>query len=86
MLAFNRLSGEMVLVKSNKGDAYYAVTPKSLTVACQPHITRVRLGKHQRKYLPAAKPAKDELTGIRPRRQMAHGLNGPVDEAILGVA
>jgi len=55
MPAFYRLSGEMVLVRSNKGDAYYVVTPK----ACSCPSAMYRPGKpckHQRAYF--SQPAK----------------------------
>jgi len=55
MPAFYRLTAEMVLVQSNKGDAYYVVTPK----ACSCPSAMYRPGKpckHQRAYF--SQPAK----------------------------
>ena len=78
MPAFYRLTGEMVLVRSNKGDAYYVVTPK--TCSC-PSATYHpgQACKHQRKYFPVAKPAKEELTSIRPEAKWPGNVNGPIN-------
>jgi len=49
-----RLSAEMVLVRSNKGDFYYVTTPR----ACSCPSATYRPGKpckHQRKYFPQPK-------------------------------
>jgi hypothetical protein len=76
MPAFYRLSGEMVLVLSNKKDVYYVVTHK--TCSCPAAIYRPGAAcKHQRKYFPAPKPA---ATGsIRPEGKWPGGFNGPVN-------
>ncbi len=63
---FYRLAAEMVLVKSNKGDVYYVVTPK----ACSCPSAMYRPGKpckHQRKYFQAQKPeAANHVGELRP--------------------
>ncbi len=50
MPPFFRLSGEMVLVLSNKKDVYYATTPK--TCSCPSQTFRHGTCKHQRKFFP----------------------------------
>jgi hypothetical protein len=66
MPAFYRLTAEMVLVQSNKGDAYYVVTPK----ACSCPSATYRPGracKHRRKYFTqVAKPEAEPVDSIRP--------------------
>jgi hypothetical protein len=69
MPAFYRLTAEMVLAQSNKGDVYYVVTPK--TCSC-PSAT-YRPGspcKHQRKYFPQPKAREESImpskAGFRP--------------------
>lgn len=68
MPPFYRLSGEMVLVRSNKGDAYYVVTPK----ACSCPSAMYRPGqpcKHQRAYFPrteAVDNIRPDMRGFRP--------------------
>ena len=77
MPAFYRLSAEMVLVRNNRGDAYYVTTPKS----CSCPAATYNPGhpcKHARKYFPQSKrevfaPA---LDSIRPEGKW-HGHNGP---------
>ncbi len=49
MPAFYRLSGKMVLVKSNKGDAYYVVMPKDCSCPARTYHPGVPC-KHQRIY------------------------------------
>ena len=83
MLAFYRLSGEMVLVKSNKGYAYYVVTPK----ACSCPSATYNLGqacKHQRKYF-NIKTKQEAVDRIKPEGRWPGGENGPIDQ-IPGVA
>jgi len=89
---FYRLSSEMVLVRSNKGDVYYVTTSK----ACSCPAATYHPGqacKHQRKYFPQqtreaceepaegalrlAQPPKDS---IKPEGKWAGGHNGPVDD------
>jgi hypothetical protein len=84
--------GNIKLVKSNKGDAFYAVTAK----ACSCPSAAYRPGqtcKHQRKYFPQPKRevAMEEPTegirrlarppedSIKPAGKWAGGFNGPVD-------
>jgi hypothetical protein len=77
MPAFCRLSADLVLVRNNKGDAYYVTTPKS----CSCPAATYNPGhpcKHARKYFPQPKrevsaPAVDS---IRPEGKW-HGHNGP---------
>lgn len=93
MPPFYRLSAEMVLVQSNKGDVYYVTTPKN----CSCPAATYRPGqscKHQRKYFPQlAKevPAQEPTEGprrlsrppkdsIRPEGKWPGGFNGPVDD------
>jgi len=63
MPPFYRLSADMVLVASNKGDAYYVTTPKSCTcLAAAYHPGQTC--KHQRKYF----PQEEEEPTAAPRR------------------
>jgi len=81
MPAFYRLTAEMVLVRSNKGDVYYITTPRS----CSCPSATYRPGsqcKHQRKFYPkvtplAEGPRGDVVDSIRPPGKW-HGHNGPV--------
>ena len=54
MPAFYRLSGEMVLVLSNKKDSYYVVTAKACS--CPSFTYRGGPCKHQRMYFAESKP------------------------------
>jgi len=87
MPPFYRLSGEMVLVQSNKKDAYYVTTPK----ACSCPAATYRPGgqcKHQRKYFPQKTEPVRTLNladEIRPAGKWAGGMNGPVGPAELKV-
>ncbi len=77
MPAFFRLTAEMVLVRSNKGDVYYVVTAR----ACSCPAAAWRPGqpcKHQRKYFSQPKPAEVCEESIRPTGKW-HGHNGPVE-------
>jgi len=82
MPPFYRLSGEMVLVLSNKKDAYYVVTP----TACSCPAATYHPGqpcKHQRKYFPTKPEPVRTLNladEIRPAGKWAGGHNGPVLE------
>lgn len=82
MPAFFRLTAEMVLVRSNKGDVYYIVTPKS----CSCPSSTYRPGspcKHQRKYFSQTRDAEvvaKPVDTIRPSGKWAGGHNGPVLE------
>lgn len=79
MPAFYRLTGEMVLVLSNKKDAYYVCTPKDCS--CPSHTYRGGPCKHQRLYFP--QPAKTSEAkaqdSIKPVGKWPHGFNGPVN-------
>jgi hypothetical protein len=72
--------GRIVLVLSNKKDAYYTVTEKkcSCPVASYHHGSC----KHQRRYFPQGeKPTAtaSEPGSIRPTGKWPGGMNGPVD-------
>lgn len=77
MPAFCRLSSDLVLVRNNKGDAYYVTTPKS----CSCPAATYNPGhpcKHARKYFPQPKrevsaPAADSIRS----EGKWHGHNGP---------
>ena len=83
---FYRLSGEMVLVRNNKKDAYYVTTPKS----CSCPSATYRPGspcKHQRKYFPKPKTLSPEgMDSIRPAGKWPGGHNGPVEDDLKVVA
>ena len=68
MPAFYRLSGEMVLVLSNKKNSYYVVTAKACS--CPSFTYRGGPCKHQRKYFgakPQSQPMPEmERGGFRP--------------------
>ena len=74
--------GEVKLIKSNKGDAFYTVTAK----ACSCPAATYHPGqpcKHQRKHFPqeqVATVATADSDSIRPEGKWPGGLNGPVDE------
>ncbi len=51
MPSFYRLDGELVLVRSNKGDAYYVTTPKSCSCPASVYNPG-KPCKHSRKYFP----------------------------------
>jgi len=81
---FYRLNGEMVLVRSNKGDVYYVTSPKTCSCPAAMYAPG-RQCKHSKKYFPqAAKPStentgclRDTLPGwIGPDGKRA---NGPVE-------
>ena len=93
---FYRLTGEMVLVQSNKKAAYYVTTPQ--TCSCPSATYRPGPCKHSRKYFPESmrKVAMEEPTegakrlarppeSIKPAGKWPGGRNGPVEE-IMGVA
>jgi hypothetical protein len=80
--------GNIKLVKSNKGDAFYSVT----ATKCSCPSAAYRPGqscKHQRRYFAEqiAKPPATvtEAGSIRPAGKWPGGMNGPVDEC-WGVA
>ena len=81
MPEFYRLTAKMVLVLSNKKDAYYVATPK----ACSCPSATYHPGqacKHQRKYFPQkAEPVRtlNLADEIRPSGKWPGGLNGPVN-------
>lgn len=54
MPPFFRLSAEMVLVRNNKGDAYYVTTPRDCSCPAKCYNPG-KPCKHQRKYFPVAK-------------------------------
>ncbi len=67
MPRFYRLTGEMVLVLNNKGDAYYVTTPK--TCSCPSATYRPGPCKHSKRYFPQSmrEATREEPTG-GPRR------------------
>jgi hypothetical protein len=82
MPPFFKMSGELVLVKSNKGDCYYTTTPK--TCSCPANTYHPgQACKHRRQYFPQpqlAKPSREESAGsIRPAGKWPGGYNGPVN-------
>jgi hypothetical protein len=70
----------LVLVLSNKKDAYYCTTPR--VCSCPAHTWHPGTPcKHQRKFFPVAKVEQVTETGsIRPAGKWPGGMNGPVDE------
>ncbi len=73
-------NGRLVLVLSNKKDAYYTCT--AAKCSCPGNQFRHNC-KHMRKYFPeTAKPAATvtEAGSIRPIGKWSGGMNGPVDE------
>ncbi len=78
MPPFYRLSEILVLVLSNKKDAYYVVTPK----ACSRPAATYHPGqdcKHQRKHFPQPVRTLNLADEIRPAGKWPGGLNGPVN-------
>jgi hypothetical protein len=77
-------NGYLVLVLSNKKDAYYTVT--ATKCSCPAASYHHGPCKHQRKFFPqVTKPLATEPESIRPTGKWPGGRNGPVDE-IMGVA
>jgi hypothetical protein len=69
----------LVLVRSNKKDSYYVVTPAKCSCPAATYHPGQPC-KHQRKHFPqVAMPAAEEES-IRPECKWPGGLNGPVDE------
>jgi hypothetical protein len=79
MPEFYRLTGEMVLVKSNKGDAFYVTTPKDCSCPAKTYNPG-KPCKHSRKYFPQSKSvvAAAGQDSIKPVGKWAGGHNGPV--------
>lgn len=78
--------GSLVLVRSNKGDAYYVVTSK--TCSCPSATYRPgKPCKHRRQYFPQTQPAKPEPEPVDSIRPDMRGfrpvslLPGEVEEA-----
>jgi hypothetical protein len=81
MPAFYRLTAEMVLVQSNKGDVYYVVTPKSCSCPAKTYGPG-KPCKHQRRYFPQPKSqaARDaEVEAELAKERGAKRLARPVD-------
>ena len=77
-------NGRLVLILSNKKDAYYTCTSR----ACSCPGNQFRHDcKHQRAHFPqeeaATKPAATETGSIRPTGKWPGGMNGPVAEMPL---
>lgn len=60
MPSFYRLDGELVLVRANKGDAYYVTTPKSCSCPASVYNPG-KPCKHSRKYFPQPQKSRAEL-------------------------
>jgi len=60
MPSFYRLSGDMVLAQSNKGDCFYVTTPKSCSCPASVYNPG-KPCKHSRKYFPQPKKSREEL-------------------------
>ena len=60
MPSFYRLDGELVLVRSNKGDCFYVTTPKSCSCPASVYNPG-KPCKHSRKYFPQPKMTREEL-------------------------
>ena len=60
MPSFYRLSGELVLVQNNKGDAYYVTTPKSCSCPASVYNPG-KPCKHSRKYFPQPQKSRGAL-------------------------
>jgi len=83
MPSFYRLSSDIVLVQSNKGDAYYVTTPKSCSCPSATYNPG-KLCKHSRKYFPQPKPTEEPTIDLRAslpgwRGPDGQRANGPVE-------
>ena len=72
-------NGRLVLILSNKKDAYYTCTSRACSC---PGNQFTHNCKHQRALFPQnpTKPATVETGSIRPTGKWPGGMNGPVDE------
>jgi len=75
---FYRLSGEMVLVLSNKKDAYYVTTPEACSCPSATYHPG-QLCKHQRKYFPQPVRTLNLADEIRPAGRWPGDYHGPVN-------
>lgn len=80
---FYRLTCDMVLVRSSKGDSYYVTTPQSCSCPAAKYHPG-QLCKHSKRYFPASmrvvsaeKTANTPLKLSRPAGKWPGGLNGP---------
>ena len=83
MPSFYRLSSDMVLVQSNKGDAYYVTTAKSCSCPSATYNPG-KPCKHSRKYFPQPKPTEEPAIDLRAslpgwRGPDGQRANGPVE-------
>lgn len=80
MPAFYRLSSDMVLVQSNKGDVYYVTTPKSCSCPAAT-FGHGRQCKHSKKYFPQPVQETGNLRDSLPGWRGPNGerANGPVE-------
>ena len=83
MPSFYRLSGETVLVQSNKSDAYYVTTPKSCSCPASVYNPG-KPCKHRREYFPQPKPVEEPTIDLRASLPGWKGpdgqrTNGPVE-------
>ena len=86
MPAFYRLTAEMVLVQSNKGDVYYVTTPTSCSCPASTYHPGQPC-KHARKYFPQSmrEAATKGQDSIRPEGKWPGGFNGPLPGEVAGV-
>ena len=68
----------MVLVLSNKKDAFYTVTAKACSCPAQT-FSPGQACKHMRKHFPQPVRTLNLADEIKPAGKWPHGLNGPVN-------
>ena len=76
---FYRLSGELVLVKSKKGDAYYVTSPKSCSCPAANYHPGQKCKHSQRFFPPTAKPETEQGDIRATLPGWPGGHNGPVE-------
>jgi hypothetical protein len=85
MPAFYRLTVEMVLVKSNKGDVYYVTTPTNCSCPARTYNPG-KPCKHSRRYFPQPKPAQAreaEVEAELAKEKCAKRLARPPEDSIM---
>jgi len=83
MPSFYRLSLDMVLVRSNKGDCFYVTTPKTCSCPAATYNPG-KPCKHQRRFFAQPKPVEEPITDLRATLPGWRGpdgkrANGPVE-------
>jgi hypothetical protein len=81
---FFRLTGEMVLVKSNKGDVFYVTTPTNCSCPARTYNPG-KPCKHSRRYLPQPKTAQAreaEVDAVLAKERGAKRLARPTEDSI----